>query len=333
MGRRTARKVPGQRIGLFALSLKRETSRKLTPTRAGSPSGGVTTHFPIRVKFRVDPKACPAGNPSEIALPRVHVLPPTNHWNLAPMSSSGKSSGNRKHILVVGGSVAGLGAACVLTQEGHRVTILEKDATPLPASPLEAFERWERPGAPQTRHSHAFLARLHGILRRRAPRLLEDLLEHGAYELRFVDLARQTLERDDLDFRAEDHEIKLLACRRVTFEWALRKHVLETGRAEFRGGTEVTGLDAETAPGAPRRYAECTCDMRTVHARGFPRTSCSTPPDDARDSGTGSKRSAPDCSKQTPSRVESSTARASTACSREPRDRTWEAWWPRTSDT
>jgi 2-polyprenyl-6-methoxyphenol hydroxylase-like FAD-dependent oxidoreductase len=161
------------------------------------------------------------------------------------------STGSRKHILVVGGSVAGLGAACILGQEGHRVTILEQDAAPLPASPLEAFERWERRGSPQTRHSHAFLARLHGILRRRAPRLLEELLAYGADELRFVDLARQALARNDLDFRAEDHDIKLLACRRVTFEWALRKHVLETGHTEFRDGTEVTGLDAQSTPGAP----------------------------------------------------------------------------------
>ena len=166
------------------------------------------------------------------------------------------SSANRKHIVVIGGSVAGLGAACVLSREGHRVTVLEKDATPLPDSPLEAFASWDRRGSPQTRHSHAFLARLHGILRRRAPSLLEKLLEHGAEELHFVDIARQLLDRDDLEFEDEDLEIKLLACRRITFEWVLRKHVLEAGRVELHDGTEVTGLEAEKVAG------------RTPHVRG-----------------------------------------------------------------
>jgi len=148
----------------------------------------------------------------------------------------------RHHIVVVGGSVAGLGAALVLAGEGHRVTVLERDATPLPAGPLEAFESWDRRGSPQTRHSHAFLARLHGILRRRAPDLLAKLLEHGAEEICFTDMARNALQRDDLEFLPEDEEIKLLACRRITFEWVLRRFVLDTGLVVFRDGVEVRGL-------------------------------------------------------------------------------------------
>jgi 2-polyprenyl-6-methoxyphenol hydroxylase-like FAD-dependent oxidoreductase len=150
-----------------------------------------------------------------------------------------------KHIVVVGGSIAGLGAAFMLSQDGHRVTVLEKDATPLPESPLLAFEQWDRRGSPQTRHSHAFLARLHGILRRRAPELLERLLSHGVEELRFTDMAREALSRDDLDFEPEDDEITLLACRRITFEWVLRRYVLDSGRVEFRDGVEVLGLETE----------------------------------------------------------------------------------------
>ena len=53
---------------------------------------------------------------------------------------------DRKHILVVGGSVTGLGAALALSADGHRVTIIEGDATPMPASHLEAFE-WDRRGS------------------------------------------------------------------------------------------------------------------------------------------------------------------------------------------
>jgi 2-polyprenyl-6-methoxyphenol hydroxylase-like FAD-dependent oxidoreductase len=158
----------------------------------------------------------------------------------------------QKHIVVVGGSVSGLGAALILGQDGHRVTVLEKDATPLPASPLEAFESWDRRGSPQTRHSHAFLARLNGILKRRAPELREALLAHGVEELRFCDMARESL-GPDIELLPEDEEIVLLACRRITFEWALRRHVIDSGRVEFRDGVEVTGLATEKPAGTPPR--------------------------------------------------------------------------------
>jgi 2-polyprenyl-6-methoxyphenol hydroxylase-like FAD-dependent oxidoreductase len=65
-----------------------------------------------------------------------------------------------KHVVVIGGSVAGLGVALALSGRGHRVTILEADATPRLATHGEAFASWKRRGAPQTRHSHALLARL-----------------------------------------------------------------------------------------------------------------------------------------------------------------------------
>jgi 2-polyprenyl-6-methoxyphenol hydroxylase-like FAD-dependent oxidoreductase len=157
-----------------------------------------------------------------------------------------------RHIVVVGGSVAGLGAAFMLSQDGHRVTVLEKDAMPLPASPVEAFQRWERRGSPQTRHSHAFLARLNKILQHRAPELREKLLEHGVEELRFKDMAREALGSDDLPFVPEDDEIVLLACRRITFEWVLRRHVLDSGRVAFRDGVEVLGLEAAQGNSIPR---------------------------------------------------------------------------------
>ena len=163
------------------------------------------------------------------------------------MSSPDKQ---QKHVVVVGGSISGLAAAFILSQDGHRVTVLEKDATPLPDSPLEAFESWDRRGSPQTRHSHAFLARLSGILQRRAPAFREQLLAHGVEELRFRDMARESLGQD-IELLPEDDEIVLLACRRITFEWALRRHVLDTGQVAFRDGVEVLGLVGAKSADAP----------------------------------------------------------------------------------
>ena len=159
-----------------------------------------------------------------------------------------------KHVIVVGGSVAGLGAAVALGADGHRVTILERDATPMPASHLEAFERWDRRGSPQTRHSHAFLGRLYCLIRDHAPDLLAKLLECGAEELRFADIAKRTMPGAALE--PGDADMTLLAVRRITFEWVLRRHVLDSGLVEFRDGDEVTGLAAEGDPitGVPRVF-------------------------------------------------------------------------------
>ncbi len=148
-----------------------------------------------------------------------------------------------KHVIVIGGSVAGLGTALALSGRGHRVTVLEADATPLPESHTEAFLHWDRRGSPQTRHSHALLARLRNLIRDHAPDLLEKLKACGAEELRFTDRVRELFEDPVLE--DEDEDIVFLACRRITFEWVLRRHVLDTGLVDFRDGVRVTRLEAE----------------------------------------------------------------------------------------
>ena len=72
-------------------------------------------------------------------------------------------------IIVVGGGIAGLSTALACARDGHEVIVLERDDTPMPPSADAAFE-WRRKGAPQVRHSHAFLARLRNLLREPASR-------------------------------------------------------------------------------------------------------------------------------------------------------------------
>ena len=86
------------------------------------------------------------------------------------------------HVIVVGGGVAGLGSAMVLARQGHEVTVVERDPTPMPASADEAFE-WDRRGAPQVRHSHAFLASLVGLLKK-------DYLHYSRSQLE-IEIMRQ----------------------------------------------------------------------------------------------------------------------------------------------
>ena len=144
-------------------------------------------------------------------------------------------------IAVVGAGVSGLGAAITLADDGHDVVVLERDATPLPGSADEAFE-WNRRGAPQVRHSHAFLARGRNLLRDRLPRVRDALLDAGATEVGWADMVQDTIA--DKTPQPGDEDLVMLACRRTTFEWVLRTQALSTDRVEIRDGTIVTGLRA-----------------------------------------------------------------------------------------
>jgi 2-polyprenyl-6-methoxyphenol hydroxylase-like FAD-dependent oxidoreductase len=135
--------------------------------------------------------------------------------------------------------VSGLASALALARAGRTVTLLERDDTPLPATAHEAFD-WDRSGAPQVRHSHAFLARLRNLLRDRYPDVLGDLLGAGATEIRFTERLPPTLvDRSPHD---GDDELVGLACRRSTFEWVLRRCVMAEPTVELRHGFAVDGL-------------------------------------------------------------------------------------------
>jgi len=140
-------------------------------------------------------------------------------------------------VVVIGAGVGGLGTALALSRQGHDVTVLERDRTPLPHNPDEAFE-WDRRGAPQVRHSHAMLARLRTILRDRYPDVLASLYEAGVtdWPLRFPPTI------DDPSPKPGDDDLVMLACRRTTFEWVLRRTVLEAPHVRLLDGVAVDGL-------------------------------------------------------------------------------------------
>ncbi len=122
-------------------------------------------------------------------------------------------------IVIIGAGVGGLGTALCTARSGHRVTIVERDDTPLPADPHGAFE-WDRHGAPQVRHSHAFLARLRNLLRDRHPDVIAALLDAGATELRFLEMAPEWTE---FESKPGDQDPAAPACRRTAFAWVPRQ--------------------------------------------------------------------------------------------------------------
>ena len=164
-------------------------------------------------------------------------------------STPGSATPGAEHVLIVGGSIAALGAALALTDRGIDVTCVEKDHTPWPADHLQAWQSWQRRGASQTRHSHVLLAPIVNRIKTRFPDLHQRLLDCGAEELGFRDVAANTF--DEPQWQDGDDDIAFLACRRVVFEYVLRDYILSRpaatdsarGTLTFVDGVSVTGLD------------------------------------------------------------------------------------------
>lgn len=148
-------------------------------------------------------------------------------------------------IIVVGGGIAGLCAALWLGGAGHDVTVLEHDDASVPPSVDEAWDIWDRGGAPQVRQPHVVLGRFCALLRSKHPHVYDALLAAGATEARFADVVGP---ESGYQPEAADEELTSVRMRRVTLEWVLRRAVLAQNNVRFRGGTVVAGLVADAAP-------------------------------------------------------------------------------------
>src|SRR5690348_14529085 len=86
------------------------------------------------------------------------------------------------HAIVIGGSMAGLLVARVLSEHFERVTIIERDQLIDDTEP--------RKGVPQGRHVHGLLAGGAAVLREYFPDLPAVLVRDGAVPLDSADLRR-----------------------------------------------------------------------------------------------------------------------------------------------
>ncbi|HEY8547480.1 MAG TPA: FAD-dependent oxidoreductase [Acidimicrobiales bacterium] len=156
-------------------------------------------------------------------------------------------------VVVVGAGIGGLGTALGLARAGHRVTLLERDDTPMPPDPEAAFAEWHRRGAPQVRHPHVFFGLGRAILRDRFPDVLQGLTDLG-----IVPPPPQpgngpfALDEATLAVIEADQDLRMLPVRRTTFEWVMRGAVLAEEGIDFRQGVAVAGLELKaTADGPP----------------------------------------------------------------------------------
>jgi 2-polyprenyl-6-methoxyphenol hydroxylase-like FAD-dependent oxidoreductase len=152
-------------------------------------------------------------------------------------------------VVVVGAGVGGLATALALGRAGHPVTVIERDALPAVDGPEHAFAT-ERRGAPQAHQTHGFLARIVAVLGERFPDVLADLRAEGCTVLPpALDLG---------DAQPGDEDLVVLAMRRTTFEWVLRRAATAEPGIDLRSGVGVAGLtvagpgDGDGGDGPPR---------------------------------------------------------------------------------
>ena len=138
----------------------------------------------------------------------------------------------RRHAIVIGGSVAGLMAARVLSESFELVTVLERDV--FPDAPQG------RPGVPQARHLHALLPRGRRILEEYFPGITAELESAGAEVLDVGnDFAWLTPQGWGVRFPSE---IEGLASTRDLLEWFVRARVRQISNVKILQGCDVTGF-------------------------------------------------------------------------------------------
>lgn len=136
-------------------------------------------------------------------------------------------------IVVVGGGVGGLLTAILLAEDGHEVTVLERDPSP-PPDPRQCWDAWERRGVNQFRLPHFVATAFRALADVELPGLVDELVAAGAY--RFDMLSAFT------GGHMADPAYDTVTARRPVFEAVIAQRAERTSGVEVRRGEGVAGL-------------------------------------------------------------------------------------------
>ncbi len=144
-------------------------------------------------------------------------------------------------IAIVGSGICGMCAAISLTTDGHRVTVYERDGAPPEGSADAAFFDWQRNGAAQFRHPHAFLGLMCNLIQDNYPELMAQFLEAGARRVDFHEMLPPALQSN---YRPEpgDDRLWVLMCRRATMETVMRRYLVTLPGVGLVNDCRVTGM-------------------------------------------------------------------------------------------
>jgi 2-polyprenyl-6-methoxyphenol hydroxylase-like FAD-dependent oxidoreductase len=152
-------------------------------------------------------------------------------------------------IIVLGGGVCGLAAGILLRRDGHDVTVLERDAEPVPASVDEAWERWPRDGVTQFRQTHYLTPRGREVLDMVLPEVRIALAAEGGMLVNSLALMPPTI--TDRAPREGDERFVTINARRSTVEQVLARTAETESGLGIRRGVTVAGLIAGGYNGVP----------------------------------------------------------------------------------
>jgi 2-polyprenyl-6-methoxyphenol hydroxylase-like FAD-dependent oxidoreductase len=148
------------------------------------------------------------------------------------------------HTIVLGGGFCGLTAAMMLARDGRRVTVLERDPSPVPQDPDTAWERWTRDGVVQFRQAHYLLPLGRAMLETELPDVLEAFKAAGAY--RFDPIAQVLANRGRTE--ADDRFVTWTG-RRTTLESVVARAAANEPGVEVQRGVGVTALETRRIDG------------------------------------------------------------------------------------
>ena len=168
-------------------------------------------------------KFVPSGSARRRSAPRLDYTT----VDVADVRSRGRGT-----AVVIGGSIAGIAAAKVLTEKFDRVIVLEKDAP--------HTRREGRPGAAQGWHLHHLLTAGRIELERFFPGIIDDMVREGAFD---VDMAAQYRIRLGGSWKKPGTgDIQIVCAARPLLEWCVRRRLDTEPRVTFRYDAEVADL-------------------------------------------------------------------------------------------
>jgi 2-polyprenyl-6-methoxyphenol hydroxylase-like FAD-dependent oxidoreductase len=145
-------------------------------------------------------------------------------------------------VIVVGGGICGLGVALLLARDGHEVTVLERDADPLPDSAASAWDTWTRRGVAQFHQPHNLMPGLRLLLETELPDMQDALRRAGA--ARFDLLHPLPPFFADQSPRPIDDQLWTYTARRPAGEWVFADAARAEPRVTVRRGVQAVGLIA-----------------------------------------------------------------------------------------
>lgn len=147
--------------------------------------------------------------------------------DLAAIAREGRGT-----AVVVGGSIAGIASAKVLTERFDKVIVLEMDPQ---------HRRMEgRPGAAQGWHLHHLLTAGQQELEKLFPGIIDDMVREGAFK---VDMAEQYHLRLAGSWKKRcKSDIQIVCAGRPLLEWCVRRRLDAEPRVEYRYETQMQDL-------------------------------------------------------------------------------------------